>query len=70
MNNDISRKIIDVTGVELMPGKPDACLGNGERALSVVATSATIICVVSPKLISKSKRNDKKLILTKKPFSL
>ncbi|MBO7292399.1 MAG: hypothetical protein J6V07_00515 [Clostridia bacterium] len=25
------KRIIDVTGVELMPGKPTVCLGNGEQ---------------------------------------
>ena len=24
-------KVIDVTGVELSPGEPDLCLGNGEQ---------------------------------------
>ena len=27
----ISEKGVDVSGVVLTPGKPDACLGNGER---------------------------------------
>ena len=31
MNKDISRKIIDITGVELTPGEPAVCLGNGEQ---------------------------------------
>ena len=31
MNNEIPKKIIDITGVELMPGKPAVCLGNGEQ---------------------------------------
>ncbi|MBP3320954.1 MAG: hypothetical protein J6M12_01230 [Clostridia bacterium] len=31
MNQKIPEKIIDVTGVELTPGKPDLCLGNGEQ---------------------------------------
>ena len=26
-----SKKVIDVTGVELTPGKPLVCLGNGEQ---------------------------------------
>lgn len=25
------KKVIDITGVELTPGKPDECLGNGEQ---------------------------------------
>ena len=31
MNMDIPEKVIDPTGVELIPGVPDACLGNGEQ---------------------------------------
>ena len=27
----MEEKIIDVTGVELTPGNPDECLGNGEH---------------------------------------
>ena len=27
---NIQKKVIDVTGVELTPGKPAVCLGNGE----------------------------------------
>ena len=30
MREDIPKKIIDATGIELMPGKPSVCLGNGE----------------------------------------
>ena len=29
--NKNSKKITDITGVELAPGEPDACLGNGDR---------------------------------------
>ena len=31
MPKDISKKVIDVAGVELTPGEPTACLGNGEQ---------------------------------------
>ena len=31
MNKNIPKKIIDVTGIELTPGKPAVCLGNGEQ---------------------------------------
>ncbi len=31
MSNDIPKKAIDITGVELMPGEPAVCLGNGEQ---------------------------------------
>ena len=31
MKRDIPKKVIDVTGVELTPGEPDVCLGNGDQ---------------------------------------
>ena len=31
MSKDNFKKVIDVTGVELTPGEPDVCLGNGEQ---------------------------------------
>ena len=31
MKDDTPEKVIDVTGVELTPGNPDVCLGNGEQ---------------------------------------
>ncbi len=31
MNEKLPEKDIDVTGVELTPGKPDICLGNGDQ---------------------------------------
>ena len=31
MSKNIRKKIIDITGIELMPGEPTACLGNGEQ---------------------------------------
>ena len=31
MSKNIHEKIVDITGIELTPGKPTVCLGNGER---------------------------------------
>ncbi len=31
MSKNDEEKVIDVTGVELTPGKPDVCLGNGDQ---------------------------------------
>ena len=31
MSKYIPKKVIDVTGVELTPGEPIVCLGNGEQ---------------------------------------
>ena len=31
MNKNIQEKIMDITGIELTPGNPTVCLGNGEQ---------------------------------------
>ena len=31
MSKNIPNKIIDITGVELTPGQPTVCLGNGKQ---------------------------------------
>ena len=31
MRKNVPEKFIDVTGIELTPGKPAICLGNGEQ---------------------------------------
>ena len=31
MSENIQKKVIDSTGVELTPGKPNVCLGNGKQ---------------------------------------
>ncbi|MBE6555487.1 MAG: hypothetical protein E7663_04560 [Ruminococcaceae bacterium] len=55
-NNDIPRKIIDITGVELTPGELPFVLATESKALNAVATNATTFCFVSPDLIQKAKQ--------------
>ena len=31
MSKHISKKVTDITGIELTPGEPIVCLGNGEQ---------------------------------------
>ena len=31
MSENIPKKVIDITGIELTPGEPLVCLGNGEQ---------------------------------------
>ena len=59
MSNDMSKKVIDIIGVELTPGEPAGSLATASRALNVVATSATTICFVSLSLILKMTRATK-----------
>ena len=31
MSKNIQKSVTDITGIELMPGEPNVCLGNGEQ---------------------------------------
>ena len=33
MDKNIQKKVIDINGIELTPGNPDICLGNGENGV-------------------------------------
>ena len=33
MDKNIQKRVIDVTGIELVPGEPAVCLGNGAQGL-------------------------------------
>ena len=35
MSKNIPKKVIDITGVELTPGEPDVCLGNGKQGFEL-----------------------------------
>ena len=51
MDKNIQKRVIDIIGIELTPGEPTVCLGNGEQGFECcVATSATAICFVFPNL--------------------
>ncbi len=59
MNNDISRKIIDVTGVELMPEKPDVCLGNGDQGFECCCDECDYFLLCFPKIDPRDERINK-----------
>ena len=65
-NNDIPRKIIDITGVELTPGEPAVCLGNGEQGFECCCDECDYYLLCFPEFDPKSKRNNK----TKIPHAL
>ena len=51
MDNDIPKKVIDITGVELTPESLPHVLATERMILSAAAMHATIICFVFPNLI-------------------
>ena len=58
-NNDIPRKIIDITGVELTPGKPAVCLGNGEQGFECCCDECDYFLLCFPGFDSKSETINK-----------
>ena len=56
-NDDKSREIIDITGVELTPGKPDVCLGNGEQGFECCCDECDYFLRCFPEFDTTSKKN-------------
>ena len=48
-------KAIDVTGVELMPGEPAVCLGNGELGFECCCDECDYLLLCFPELEQKNK---------------
>ena len=63
-NNDIPRKITDITGTELTPGEPTVCLGNGEQGFECCCDECDYYLLCFPEF--DPKRNNK----TKIPHTL
>ena len=56
MNNDIARKVIDITGAELTPGEPTACLGNGEQGFECCCDVCDYYLLCFPEFDPKAKK--------------
>ncbi len=48
MSKDIEEKVIDVTGVELTPGKPTVCLGNGWQGFECCCDECNYFLICYP----------------------
>ena len=49
MSNKIPKKIIDISGVELTPGKRDVCLGNGRHGFECCCDECDYYLLCFPK---------------------
>jgi len=54
MNNDIPRKIIDITGVELTPGEPAVCFGNTEQGFECCCDECDYFLLCFPEFDPKN----------------
>ena len=57
MNIVISKKVIDVTNVELSPGDPAVCLGNGEQGFECCCDECDYFLRCFPKLDTIDKKS-------------
>ena len=57
MNCDIPKKAIDITGVEITPGDPDVCLGNGEQGIECCCDECDYFLLCFPEFNLKNKKS-------------
>ena len=57
-NSDLPEKEIDVTGVEITPGKPDVCLGNGEQGFECCCDECDYFMLCFPEFDPESEEDD------------
>ena len=55
MSKNIQKKSIDITGVELMPGEPTVCLGNGEQGFECCCDECDYYLFCFPEFNPKNK---------------
>ena len=54
MSENNQKKVIDVTGIELMPGEPSVCLGNGEQGFECCCDECDYYFVCFPEFNPKN----------------
>ena len=51
MDKNIQEKIIDIIGIELTPGEPTVCLGNGEQSFECCCDECDYYLLCFPEFI-------------------
>ena len=64
MSKNIKKRVIDVTGIELMPGEPAACLGGGERGFECCCDGCDYYLLCFPEFDSKDEEKYSTLYLS------
>ena len=57
MSNNIQKKIIDITGIELTPGEPDVCLGNGKQGFECCCDECDYCFLCFPEFDPKNNKD-------------
>ena len=55
MSKKSQKKVVDVTGVELTPGEPAVCLGNGQQGFECCCDECDYYLLCYPEFESKNK---------------
>ena len=55
MSKHIPKKVIDITGIELTPGQPAVCLGNGEKGFECCCDECDYYLLCFPEFEPKNK---------------
>ena len=58
MDNKIKKGVIDITGTELTPGKPNVCLGNGEQGFECCCDECDYYLLCFPEFDPKNKQEN------------
>ena len=60
MIKNVQKRVTDITGIELMPGEPTACLGNGEQGFECCCDECDyyLLCFPESDLLNEEKIND------------
>ena len=58
MGENIPEKVIDITGLELTPGKPAVCLGNGEQGFECCCDECDYYLLCFSEFNSESKEEN------------
>ena len=58
MGKNIQKRVIDITGVELMPGEPAVCLGNGEQGFECCCDECDYYLFCFPEFHPKGKEEN------------
>ena len=56
MNENIPKKVIDITGVELTPGERTVCLGNGKQGFACCCDECDYFLFCYPEFAPEMKR--------------
>ena len=56
MKTNLPKKVIDISGVELTPGEPKVCLGNGEQDFACCCDECDFLLFCFPEYRRKDKK--------------